>query len=491
MLGQTDFRTTARKKSILMGTCCSLITLYATSPALSANWTIEPSVELSTTYTDNAGLGSRSDDDFLVTGRANAIVTANTQSIEASINGGVAYDKYIDSNRLDGVRINLLGITRFNVVQDKFSVDARASIQERNNFRSSPTPARDRTVDEDGSRTYSYSVTPTFRQQIANGLEAFVSATASGTSYGDRDVGSNLSGIRDRNSVRVDAAVGTPLDKPGFTWNISGYYLEDDRDFDRTTVQAQAGFPLSSKITPFVIVGHDDINNARIDEDRRSGEFYFGGVTLTPGPRLSLQVAIGERFGDTSGSANLNYQFSETLSLQAVYTEDVLTQQQTLDNALRSLGQNPDGFIIDEVGNLPDALIEFLLDNREVVFKEERFRVGLNGDIGRNTIGVSFHHVQRTFDDTQQEEELIGVALDFSRQLSNRVDFYGRISYDDDLKTRFGVDENENLSGYIGASIDLSSTLSASAEYGYTNHKRDMTSDITENAFTLSLRKTF
>lgn|GEM_PF-5432075 len=458
--------------------------------ATAAEWQVESSVRLQETLTDNAGLDDRERTDLSSQASANISVIGSSNRVQGLLNGTISYDKYINRDNLDGFQANLIGGWDVTLAEDIFTIEARASIADRNLFQDVLPASGNRNIDGDRSRVYSYSVSPHLRNQFGPSVEAGIRLNASGTYFGDTDAGTSDRAPNDENTYRGDAYLGSVADKPGFGWRLSANTSETDEDFKRTTVEGRIETPLGRRIRPFARYGHDDFESDFINEDERSADFWGAGAIIAVGPRLTLDLEGGERFGDTTARADITYEFSETTLLRITYDEDVLTRQQEFQRSLQVLSFSPNLQLINDIGSLPE-LFDTLLDLQNEVYKEERLRVGLNGNFSQTNIQFNAYHIKQEFDLSLTEETTVGASLGLEREISNVFSVNGGVTYSEVIDGQLPADENRRYQIFVGGRYQLADNIFVDGSYQFQRSERDFGSDRTENALIAAITRTF
>lgn len=458
--------------------------------AVGAEWQVESSVRLQETLTDNAGLNTEEESDLSSQASANISIVGTTNRVTGLLEGSISYDKYINRDELDGFQANLLAGWDVTLAEDIFSIETRASVQERNLFRDLLPASGNRNIDGDRSRIYSYSVSPFLRNQFGRSTEAGVRLNAAGSFFEDTDAGSSARAPDDENTLRADAYLGSIEEKPGFGWRLSGFTLESDEDFKRTTYEGRIETPLGPRVRPFVRAGHDEFDSAFINEDERSSDFWGVGAIIAVGPRLTVDIEGGERFGDTTARADIVYEFSETTSLQITYDEDVLTRQQELQRSLQVLSFSPNLQLINDIGSVPE-LFDTLLDLENEVYKEERLRVGLNGSFSQTNIQFNAYHIKQEFDLSLTEETTVGASLTLEREITNALSVNGGFSYNEVIDGQIPSDESRRYLFTIGGRYQLSENVFIDGNYQFQRRESDFDGDVSENAIIAAITRTF
>jgi len=458
--------------------------------ATGAEWQVESSVRLQETLTDNAGLNRDEETDLSSQASANISIVGTTSRVQGLFEGTISYDKYIERDELDGFQANLLAGWDVTLAEDIFTIEARASVQERNLFRDLLPASGNRSIDGDRTRIYQYSVSPYLRNQFGRSTEAGVRLNASGSFFEDTDAGSAAAAPDDESTYRADAFLGSVAEKPGFGWRLSAFTLESDEDFTRTTYEGLIEVPLGRRIRPFVRGGHDEFDSAFIDEDERSSDFWGVGAIINVGPRLTVDIEGGERFGGATARADIVYEFSETTSLNITYDEDVLTRQQDLQRSLQVLTFSDNLQLINDIGSLPE-LFDTLIDLQNEVYKEERLRVGLNGNFNLTNVSLNAFHIKQEFDLSMTEETTVGVALTLDREITNSFSVNSGLGYNEVIDGQTPLEEDRRYQFSIGGRYQLSENVRIDGRYQFQRREDDFADDVTENAIIASITRTF
>jgi len=480
--------------ALLAGAGAGLSTLLASTSALAQVWQIEPSILVQETFTDNAELNAvDKDSDFLTTVTGGIGVTGQSRRITANISAAVAYDKYIERTELDGFRPKFLGVVQAEALQDTLFFDVRGAINDRNLDRLTPEPAFERSFDGNRARAYTYSAGTRFQSDTSNWASVIAQAYIAGASFGSADVGDDSRAPRNRQTASAVAGLTSGRSNSRLQWSILGRMSEElgsGRTFSFRSGEAQLSYAVSRQTALFILGGYDDYEDPTLNSSKRSGPFALAGVRFNPSPRLTFSGSAGHRFGDVSGTAELDYDITNALSFEISYDQGIHTQQQSLTRDLTELSFEVDAGLSDPVGAPPDFRPDDL-DLFDSAFKEERLRVGLIGKTQRTEIVTSLYHYKRTFDIATTDDVVVGGRADFRRALSYNLRLGVDVDYSKSLESRFDVNDHEaELRVATSATYMFSPTFDMRLSYAY--RRQDLSAGyIAENSISLVLRKIF
>jgi len=478
------------------GVSGSLPSLTFSTQLHAQQWIVVPTIELRELYTDNTTLdGDDKDGDLITTATASLSVSGRTDRITLNLDAGASYDKYIDRTELDGFRPNVLGVVELEVLKDTLFIDVRGSVYERNLSRSTPTPTANRTIGGDRSLITTYSVGSRFVREIGGAAQLDAKVNFEGTNFNKPDVGDNSAAPDDRETLTAQVKLGSNEDRTSkMSWHILGELREESgrRSFSSRTIEGRLGWDVTRSLSPFVRVGYDEFDTSGIDDSKRSGAYYLAGATFRPGPRLTIEAEIGHRYGSLSGSGWIDYHITEQLIFRAAYTNNIESQQQSLNRRLLDLVFDDSGVLIDDVG-APPNLGNDNLDLIDDIFKESRLSVGLNGTIGTRThVNITAFRTKRTFDASDTDDTVAGILANVARDLSRNLLVEAGVIYSKTLNSRFPMGEDDTDLGFnVGGTYRFSETFDVRLAYYRRDQNRPIDSDVTENSVILILRKSF
>ncbi len=453
-----------------------------------------PRLELRETYTDNSALtATDKDSDFVTQGTVGLTVTRQSAGMNLYFDGTASYDKYADRDEFDGFRPRVLTVNTFNLIENRLFLDARASVRERAIRRSTPGPAVSRSVPTNRTRIITYSLTPQFIHDFDGHAQAEILVGYSGTRFGETDVGDNTGAPSNTQDINAAATLSSGWRATRMRWQLNASMIRNNREARQRSVSGLLEYAVGRGVIPFIRTGYDDIKDRDLNEDKRSGVYYAAGLNWQPGPRLSFNGEIGHRFGSLSGAASLQYAIASNLRLIVRYSEGISTQQQALSRSLGLLQFSETGGIVDAVGTPPNTNRK-TLDLVNGSFKAQNLSVGLTGNVVGTNVLLRGYRITRKFDATStrpaQSETTAGASLQLVHPFTNGITARLGGTYSDTLDPRTPADTDTRYSGRFALSYDITTDLSISASYVYSNQLTQVGRFI-ENTISLFVSKSF
>lgn len=216
-------------------------------------------------------------------------------------------------------------------------------------------------------------------------------------------------------------------------------------EYRQGSLSADAQFALTSNFALSGAVGYDELEtNAAtalfFNDDVLSGFFWRAGFTAQPGPRSSIRIEYGERYGDDFIDADARYQISERLAFsaaasrsfrtraQSISTQYRTNQRQTLDFADRLReGDELSARSVIESANWYANSLNFGQAQTSGVSVTDNASAALTGTYGRTELSINGFYSDDNFG--YRQIETIGGGLDLRRRMSRRLTGYGSVTY--------------------------------------------------------------
>ena len=320
---QTCFTSGAAIRPAGVAAAWLLATLAGSAGA--AEWRIQPSVNLSETYTDNVGLATAGNErgDFVT--QVNPGVVILGQGSRLNVNVGYTLLTRVYSRDRDRNEINhsLSAGGRAEVISDVFFIDGRASISQQNISLLAPIGADITNDAANLTEIRTWSVTPTLKNRYSNLVSYEVR-------YQRDAVSGKGAAIDYSSSDNLYAALtgGTWFGRLGWTLAYSRQNLdyENSQDVQLENVALRLRYALNPRFGLTATTGYEKNNYVYIGE-KPDGRFWTAGFTWQPSSLTSLDVSIGDRFfGRTYGLGFVHR--SRSLVWNAGYSESITTSRQ-------------------------------------------------------------------------------------------------------------------------------------------------------------------
>jgi len=408
----------------------NLLLLFYSSNSFSAEWSIQPSLSVSQTYTDNVrlgggglggGLGGLSSDgkkdDFIT--RINPGVNFSGKSRRYQINSLYTMNNLIfaKNSNFNRTRHQLRTDATAELLKDLFFIDGLASIRQQNATLFGAQTTDNINVTGNRRDVRVYTVSPYIRHRFGN-----LASTELKYTYGI--VESSAGGLRNsrRNSYLASLTSGDYFRTLSWGLNYShqrihldGGQLRPARTVELERSIANLRYNITRRFSLTASGGYERNSFISI-RGKPSSPTWTVGFIWFPNKRTEISGSAGKRFFGDTYAANIKYRTRMT-TWEATYTEDITTFNQQaglLSGGFGSFG--------GDSGSLLDG--NNFLTNRLFLLKNARASVTIQGR--RNTLGFRFFHRSRkAFSPEDDDAELVGIEN--SRLLNNTTQIGGNI----------------------------------------------------------------
>ena len=415
------------KPATLAGAIAAFLTLACAPPASALDWRIEPTLDGSATYTDNA---SQRDADpesaFILQATPGFIVRSEgSRRVQATLQYGLTGVARFDANDNTDLLQKLNGVGMAELVEDFLFIDGTAHIsQELISLEGALTEAE--ISDENRATVGTYSVSPYVRKRLGSFANAEARYSASGAIF-ENDAAANSS----VNAYSAALTSGTRF--ADLSWGLDYFYREaSNRDYADSVFErasATLGYALTRKFRIFGTVG--DEWNDYVSLSESDGSFYSGGFGWSPNRRTSIEVAAGERYFGNTWNVSARHR-TRTSNWNVTYSEDLNDITQfllTTGTVYDYLCPGPDGtlqLISDWPFSFPPApgCIAFggtpgvVTDLRNGVFVATVLRAGVSWGTGKLSYSLDAFDSLREYQVSESEDRSRGVTAGVSYRMS-------------------------------------------------------------------------
>ena len=477
------FQTLSRCSYIALGVACAFSMI--SSSAIAAEWSIDPYIGGSTQYTDNAlSTGDGKDGDLVTSLDLGFALTGETRRTQINLAYDFSQDIYLDFDELNGFRQNLVGSGQIEIFEDRFFVDGRVTFTEETLEDVGRTSAGDRTLSTDRTQVFNGRISPYFVQNFGNWVTGVARYGYSETRFLETDVGNGSNPPADQRTNEFEVQANSGSRFANLQWQTLANYTmsesDDDEEFNHFNGQASAEIPVNRLFSIIGAVGYDDFDIDNVDDEAISGFYGGGGVRFHPNSRTDASLQIGYRFDDLIYDLKMEYAPTSLDTLTAEYSVNI-------QNADTSLA-NTDILNADDELIRPDFSTAAYVDD---VTKSNRFTLAWRGERRRNSYGANVSFIDREVLSDGAKDKVLSIGGNFSRQLTPRADLSLSGNYSDVIDGQLPTDEITTYSFGVDYSYEFSRGLAASAAYNYLLRDEKIGGNVEENAFTLSIRKTF
>ena len=506
---------------IALGAIAASFSIY---PARASEWKLVPRVEVQEAFTDNARLSRANRSSDFVTRVAPGIdLTAKGGRVTADLDYSVGYDAYARETDMNGLRHNLRGTGRVELLEDNLFVDLGAFAGQSPALARGRVSAIDRSLGGDSSQVYSYSVSPYWRSRYgawADGeLRYRFSQIAARRESGDLAPTPAPALLSDTDIHQASAAVLSGENFDRLRWKLAADHAEtqvsngtaltiggSSSTLRRQSASAQPSYVVNRWLSLLGTVGYDHIESGGFRKDL-DGAFWNGGFRLTPTPRTSFELTYGERYGGPNWGSSLTA--GTTLSFG--YREAVENQALQAAGGFPFLSRDASGALVDTRTGLPYLGRDPFFDQTDRTFLNRSFNVSLRIPQGRDSFTLSAQHTIR---DTEfggvvsgpgRSDVTDAFGFGWQRRLTEIIAGSVQLSYSNTRTDPNGVGgitrkgDSTTVGMRLGLDYDLNPTLRAGV--GGAHLRRDVSGPqftpsefvgaYSENVIFLTLRKTF
>jgi uncharacterized protein (PEP-CTERM system associated) len=424
------------KPATLAGAIAAFMALACAPLALALDWRIQPTLEGSAIYTDNANQGEDDPDGSLIL-RATpgfTLLSEGSRRVQATLQYGLTGVTRFDADDNTDLLHKLNAVGKAELVEDFLFIDGSAHIsQELISLEGALVEAE--ISDNNRATVGTYSVSPYIQKRLGTFANAEARYSASGAIF-ENDAAANSS----VNSYSAALTSGTRF--ADLSWGLDYFYREAmNRDYADSVFErasATLGYALTRTFRIFGTVGEEWNDYLSVTET--DGSFYSAGFGWSPSRRTSIEVAAGERyFGNTwdvsvrhrTRTSNWNVSYVEGLN---DITEFLLTTGTVYDY----LCPGPDGtllFISDWLFSFPPApgCIAFggtpglVTDLRNGVFVSSVLRAGVSWGTGKLSYSLEAFDSLREYQVSASEDRTQGVTAGMTYRMAPKTSVRGSL----------------------------------------------------------------
>ncbi len=224
-----------------------------------------------------------------------------------------------------------------------------------------------------------------------------------------------------------------------------GVSIFPDIGYRQGFLSADAQVSLTDRFALSGGVGYDEVETQGaatlfFNDADLSGFFWRAGFTAKPGPRSSIRLEYGERYGDDFIDASMNYQISQRFVFSAGASRSFRTRAQSVTSQFRTTqrealefadrlreGQELSARTIIEAANWYAASRDFGRSQTTGVAVSDSASAGLTGDFGRTELGVSAIYSDDNFGYRQIEG--FGGSFNLRHRLARKLTGYGSVNF--------------------------------------------------------------
>ena len=431
------------------------------------NFTIDPAISVSETFTDNVNLSSDGfkDDEFILSLNPGLTISSDSRIHDSTFNYILQKVHFLNLERTDTFN-SLNSDGEFEFLKDRFFTEYNIRNGQQNVSNTGALATDNLSINNNRQNVFSYQVHPYWIQRF--GTFAFL------------ELGFDFNEIISDNNDSTSELIDIKLDH-GTLFNRILW----DVDFSDETIDSESGprtefrnitanvrYLLTRKFALIASIGYDD--NKFQSSDDISGELWNAGAEWNPSRRTSLSAAVGERFFGTDFRLNASHRTKKARFEITFDQTPETTRQNLLDQQVFNLSDIFGDTIIDPVTGQPATLDVLVPQQSNEVLINRQFRLLASYDYRKTFVSVEFFMTERDFQLTGDTEDNYGTRVNWRWDLSptlnsetvfdyNVQDSRQGISSDD---IRLSVNVTKNLSRDLDINGGLSHRIRQSDSGG-------------------------
>jgi uncharacterized protein (PEP-CTERM system associated) len=406
--------------------CCApscilvVLTLGASASLVAGDWKVQPQLNVSERFSDNALLSASDPDSGFITKIAPGVrIQRQGGRVRADIDYSLDTFFYHGIDRSSVTGNNLRASLNADLIDPWFYLDADASIR-RSASSLLGVFGADQTTGGDFSEVTSVSATPRMRYRHGNMWSGEASLR---TSY----VSSSQGGLSDSvgNELRVGIDSGTAFGKLGWSADYfadSVRYSSSQAETNSQKFDAGVSYRVVPRVKLLANAGYEKLDSQSLT-DQISSSTWSVGTLWQPTSRTSLQATVGHRFFGPSYGLNLSQRTRRT-TWSLSYSEEVTSTRSQLD-LTGDIRRQLDTFLqaggvtdpierarqIDAfVGRITDQNIVFT----DQLYLQKRLQGSVIWDLRKNTFVLSGYNSTRDVDAVGGRRSVIFGNSDFN-----------------------------------------------------------------------------
>lgn len=389
---------------------------------------LSPRVQTSATFTDNVLLtpeGGQSDIVLIAEPGINASVNGRRLKLAADYSAQFLYFTGQDDTDL---RHSAFGLIDLEVVEDRFFVDGRASLEQTFLDRAQSLSGSPANISNNRQLVQNYATGARMVGRLSDIADWSIRYSL-GWQLSDADQLDNpdiLLNFSDSRNQSLNASLDSGERFGRFGWRafVSGQRVErnlTDIGFRNDIAAFEVSYNLtrSFEVLGSIGVSANNLQTATLGQD---GLRWDAGFRWMPNPRTEAEVRFGQEGTRTIGSAIIGLQLQRRMRLTVTYNDEVAANS-LLQNVNLNRFRFDDQFGIVNDSGIPVDLANPSFTLNDVDFRRRAVRANLTWQNRRNAAFVSGEYETRIFDNDSGESVTWGGSAGFDRNLSRRADF--------------------------------------------------------------------
>jgi uncharacterized protein (PEP-CTERM system associated) len=489
------------------------MTLAWAPAACALEWRIEPTLEGSAIYTDNARQSENNPTDALILTATPGVTvySEGSSQVQATLQydlTGVTRFYFGDDDSVDLLhKLNAAG--KAELVDDFLFIDGSAFLsQELISLEGALVGAE--VDDTNRANVFTYSLSPYVQKRLGTFANAQARYTASGSLY--EDVGRPVSSDTIVNAVTAELTNGTRFDDVSWGLNYSIRKAEYDDLPDSTFERAVAslGYALTRKFRIFGTAGEEWNEYPTAPGNETEGSIWSVGFGWSPSRRTSIEASMGDRYFGNFYSLSARHR-TRASDWNVNYAEDLNDQNNfmlTTGTVFDYLCPDPEGGLLlfsDWPSSVPPApgCIAFggtpglLFDLRSGVFLSRALRAWMNWGVDKLTYSLVVFDSRRDFQLVNAEDRTQGATVALAYRLAPYTRATGSLGlntvYIPAVLSVSGTDRDDDIyTLMVGMEHQFAADLSGTLEYQHQQRDSSIADgDFRENRVTATVNMAF
>jgi uncharacterized protein (PEP-CTERM system associated) len=393
--------------------------------AAAGEWERTARVDVRTTYSDNIGLAPPGDEesDLVFEVRPGISIHGEGARVKLDLDYSPALYAYTQAGDTE-IAHRLQADSTLELVEQHLFVDLTAGANQANQ-RAGRYAADSLSRTDDLVQTFFWGLTPSYRHHFGSYADLLLRYGYDQFFYDSDDAGGRASATSDSVSHRVEGQLSSGRRFAGLGWEVSfesqkvDYRDEEVEDPTFERWNARVTRPFDRQLSVFAGVGYEDNSYAALGGDTSGPSWEVGG-SWNPSERTSLELAGGDRYYGPFYDLAFSHRARRTV-WKAAYNEEVTTTRDIqLEQRIVQLVDEFGEPIRDPLGRPIDVPIDVPVPSTEVLLRKR-----LDGSVSllgrRTTTTLGLYHDRREYQETAENETVIGSRVTIRRDLSRQT----------------------------------------------------------------------
>ncbi|MDB5407814.1 MAG: family system-associated outer membrane protein [Rhodospirillales bacterium] len=422
---------------------------------------------------------------------------------EGALTIAPSLERYAVNHDLDRFDTAVTGTNLYTLWHEHLAVATSASISRQVVTSQGVLTADGRATSTNQATLRTFTVTPTFTQNFHNFATGTVAAQVAETSSGV---------LSDATQTQITAALASGSDWARFVWNASLQATDVDQsgrsqgsqivngvtiptgtaNSTQRTASLVGKYALDRTFAVLSSFGYETLDNPTLASNK-SGPIASIGIGIT-GTRSRLNLAYNYRYGGRFISTDGSYDITKRVQVKLSYNETITTSQQQAIGNVGGLSVTPQGGFTSNGQPFTPVTSPSGINGGvgNAAFHDQRGQLTVTGAFDRNSVSFGAQTDTQTTETTGFKSTTIALVATFARELTTVTTFNAAFNYirTDQLLPISILDDSYDTS--LGLAYLLGRGLTATATYSLLYRQSSAPGqNITENALTLGLRKSF